>query len=215
MQNLTFFLLVFFLYSCNGSICPDDRKIGDLALTSDTKSYNPYNNESRLVFENEGGDSLIFKATDGLEESFDRLCVKQLCTEPKIKGNTTCEYYAAEANRLVFSSEDQNAVIDFLLFSDIVEKNQATFFQAMRIGFSQVNAFAQAGILSDSIDVSGINRENISIQNYFSFVEEIELNGKTFEDAYAFEDFSTIIYYSKANGLFAFDANGTLWTLRD
>lgn len=215
MQKLIFFLIVIFTWSCNGSICPDDRKVGDLTLSTATQSFNPYNSRSRLVFENEVGDSLVFSATNGLEESFDRLCVKELCTEPKIKGNTTCEYYESEANRLVFFSEDQNATIDFLLFSDIVTKDQAAFFQAMRIGFSQVNAFAQAGILSDSIDASNINRENISIQNYFSSVGKVELNGKVFEDAYVFEDFSTTIYYSKEEGLFAFDANDVVWTLRN
>lgn len=213
MKKPIFFLIAIFIWSCNGSFCPDDRKVGDLALSTVTQSFNPYKSESRLVFENEAGDSLIFQATNGLEGSFDRLCVKELCTEPKIKGNTTCEYYESEANRLVFFSEDQNATIDFLLFSDIVAKDQASFFQAMRIGFSQVNAFAQAGILSDSIAASNINRENISVQNYFSFVGEVELNGKSFQDVYVFEDFSATIYYNKRKGLFAFDANDAIWTL--
>ncbi|MEL6719211.1 MAG: hypothetical protein AAFP82_10885 [Bacteroidota bacterium] len=214
MRNLIFFLITTFLLSCGGSICPDDRKVGDLALSTATQSFNPYTSESRLVFENTTGDSLIFRANNGLEESFDRLCVKELCTEPKIKGNTTCEYYESEANRLVFSSEDQNATIDFLLFSDVVEKDRTAFFQAMRIGFSQVNAFAQAGILSDSVDVSDINRENISIQNYFSFVGEVTLNNKIFQDVYLFEDFGATIYYNKTKGLLAFNANNMLWTLK-
>ncbi|MEN0050119.1 MAG: hypothetical protein AAF806_23850 [Bacteroidota bacterium] len=214
MQNSIFFIIAILLCSCNGNFCPDDRKVGDLALSSTTQSFNPYNSESRLVFENEMGDSLVFKATNGLEESFDRLCIKELCTEPQIKGNTTCEYYESEANRLVFFSEDQNATIDFLLFSDVVTKDQAAFFQAMRIGFSQVNAFAQAGILSDSINATNINRRNISVQHYFSFVGDIELNGRAFENVYVFEEFSVAIYYNKEKGLVGFDANDVVWALR-
>ncbi|MEM8523361.1 MAG: hypothetical protein AAGG68_01900 [Bacteroidota bacterium] len=215
MKKSIHFLLVILLGSCNGSFCPDDRKVGDLSLTANTKSFNPYDSESRLVFENEAGDSLVFQSTNGLEESMDRLCINKLCTEPKIKGNSTCEYYDSEANRLVFFSEAQNATIDFLLFSDVVAEDQAQFFQAMRIGFSGLNASALAGIVSDSIDASNISRENISIRNYFSFIGTVELNDRTFEEVYAFEEFNTTIYYNKRKGFLGFDTNEMTWTLKE
>ncbi|MEN0051910.1 MAG: hypothetical protein AAF806_32895, partial [Bacteroidota bacterium] len=70
-------------------------------------------------------------------------------------------------------------------------------------------------ILSDSINATNINRRNISVQHYFSFVGDIELNQKTFQDVYVFEEFSVAIYYNRDKGLFGFDTNEVVWTLRD
>jgi len=204
-------LMIF--WACDGDICPPDKKVGDLALTATTKSFNPYNLDSRIIFKSDAGDSLIFEATDASEVSFDQLCVKKICTEPEIKGNTTCEYFESEAERIILATADQNALIDFLLYSSVIEENSKTFFQAMRIGFSQVNFIEQAGIITDSIEV-----ENLSNLNYEPFPElqsvgAITLNDQTFEDAFQYEGSLVSLYYNKQKGLVGFKTPEATWSL--
>lgn len=204
-------LMIF--WACDGDICPPDKKVGELGLTTTTQSFNPYNLDSRITFKSDAGDSLTFEATAASEVSFDQLCVKKICTEPEIKGNTTCEYFEAEAERIILATADQNALIDFLLYSSVIEENSKTFFQAMRIGFSQVNFIEQAGIITDSVDVENLNNLNYDPFPEFEFVGSITLNEQTFENAFQYEGSLVSLYYNQSKGLIGFKTPEATWDL--
>ena len=77
--------LILSIVACD-DFCPPDEQVGTLELSTATRSFNPYTSDTRLVFENTSGDSLVFLAPQGAQRNSDQLCVQELCTEPKIKG---------------------------------------------------------------------------------------------------------------------------------
>ncbi|MEM1325881.1 MAG: hypothetical protein AAGI23_08005 [Bacteroidota bacterium] len=207
---LSFLFFVVIAAACD-DFCPPDEQVGELELTPSTLSFNPYTDDSRLVFLNANGDSLVFTAPEGVARQIDQLCVQELCTEPKIKGETTCEFFTSETERLVFFDEDQTATIDFLVYSDVVAANTRQFYQAVQVSVSQ-NLFSElATVVTDSINVAQLDRPNLSVLNYFEAVGTIELNGQTYEETFAFEGTLMTIYLTRELGLVGFETSETVW----
>lgn len=212
IRLLFLFLILILLLACD-DFCPPDEQVGKLELTTATLSFSVYDEDSQIIFKNEIGDSLVFMANEGVQRTDDRLCVQELCTEPEIKGETTCEFYLSESERIVFSTATQDAVIDFLIYSDVVSRNTRQFYQAVQIAVSQSTFIEQASILTDSIDVDNLNQNELSILNYFRSVGTLELNGTTYKDVFAYEGDLMTLYFTKAQGLVGFITSDDSWYL--
>jgi hypothetical protein len=194
--------------------CPPDEQVGELELTAATRSFNPYTSDSRLVFVNANNDSLIFTLPEGRQQSSDQLCVQELCTEPEIKGETTCEFFVSESERYVFFSENQEAVIDFLVYSDVVERNTRQFYQAIQVAVSHQLFSEQATVITDSINVESLPRTNLSVLNYFEPIDAVELNGQVYEDIFVVEGILMSLYLTQAQGLVGFSTSAGDWVLK-
>ena len=217
MRSTTIFFLSYlilsFLFSCKKNVCPPDEKLGDLNLRTSTLEFNPYNGNEKLIFKNESGDSLTLLASEGKKVTQDQLCIRTICTEPKIKGNSTCEYFDSEAHRFIFRDEAQSTLMDLLFSSEVYEENTQNFYSIMRVGFSTGIYISQATTVTD-IQFSGNFQESETIINQFLLEKNsITLNGKEFTNVLAAEDDDLKYYYSKTQGLVGFQTPNTTWSL--
>ncbi len=207
------FLILIFSFSCKKNVCPPDKKLGDLNLRSATLEFNPYVGNEKLIFKNGMGDSLTLFAPDGKKFSQDQLCIKTICTEPKIKGNSTCEYFDSESFRFIFRDEAQTTLMDLLFSSEVYEENTQNFYSIMRVAFSTGNFISQASTITD-IQFSGNFQESETTINQFLLEKNsITLNGKEFTNVLAAEEDSVKYYYSKTQGLVGFQTPDVTWHL--
>lgn len=213
MKILFSLILTLFLCSCKKNVCPPDKKLGDLALRAETLGYNPYDGNEKLIFKNTQGDSLTLLAPAGKKVTFDQLCIKNICTEPKIKGNSTCEYYDSETHRLIFKDDDQTTLIDILFYTKVYEEDSQDFYSLMRISFSKVNYITQASKITDIQFVGNFIESETGISQFFLVKNSIALNGKEYSDVLAAEADDSKIYYSKEQGVVGFQTPETTWNL--
>lgn len=217
MKNLPLILVtILFLSiftSCKNRGCPPDEKVGKFNLTDLNKSYNPYSGTEKLIFKNSNGDSLTLKANEGKAVTRDQICIEEICTEPKIKGNTTCKYIASETHRFLFRDDNQTMLIDLLFGTDNTQKNAQKFYSFIRLGFSKGNYITSAGKITDVHFTGSFDEEATILNNFLIEKNSIELNGKTFNNVYTFEEEPLKYYYTKDQGLVGFsDPDGT-WHL--
>jgi len=206
-------LILTISFSCKKSVCPPDKKLGDLDLRSATLDFNPYDGNEKLIFKNAAGDSLTLQADAGKEINRDRLCVKTICTEPKIKGNSTCEYFGSETHRFIFRDDAQTTLMDLLFFTEVYAEDSQDFYSMVRVAFSTGNYISQATKVTD-IQFSGNFQESETGINQFLLEKNsITLNGKEFTDALAAEEDAVKYYYTKTQGLVGFQTPDATWHL--
>ena len=206
-------LILILSFSCKKNVCPPDKKLGDLDLRAATLAFNPYAGNEKLIFKNMSGDSLTLLAPDGEKVTRDQLCIKTICTEPKIKGNSTCEYFDSEAHRFIFRDDSETTLMDLLFFSEVYEQNTQKFYSVMRVGFSTGNYISQASTVTD-IQFSGNFLESETGINQFLLEKNsITLNNKTFTNILAAEEDAVKYYYSKTQGLIGFQTPDATWHL--
>ena len=199
----TILVFTFFFFSCPKD-CPPDEKIGDLNLKTTTLSYSPYSGTEKLVFKNSSGDSIILQSDAGKQISQDRLCVREICEEPKIKGEITCEYFASESHSLLFRDPDQTILLEILLASDLNKENSENFYSFLRVGFSNENSISSAGLITEQHFNGNLDLDALVINNILIEKDEITLNTKSFSNVYAYEESTLKYYYTKEEGLVGF-----------
>lgn len=206
-------LILLLSFSCKKNVCPPDKKLGDLDLRSATLEFNPYSGNEKLIFKNTNGDSLTLRAPDGKKVTRDQLCIKTICTEPKIKGNSTCEYFGSETHRFIFRDDAQTTLMDLLFFSEVYEENTQKFYSLMRIGFSTGNFISQASIVTDIQFSENFLESETGINQFLIEKNSITLNGKEFTNIFAAEEDALKYYFSKSQGLVGFKTPDATWNL--
>ena len=136
MNRILGTLLLFTALLWTACSCPPDEQTGELALGTAAENFLAYEGDETLVFQNSSGAQLSFTAIKGKEVGEDQLCYRTTCTEAKFDSPSSCEYYAAESERFGFFSEDNNVVLDLLLYSDVYDYGTADFYDAFQLGFS-------------------------------------------------------------------------------
>ncbi|MFK8006273.1 MAG: hypothetical protein AB8H03_07880 [Saprospiraceae bacterium] len=212
LPPLSILILILFI-SCKKNVCPPDKKLGDLDLRSATLEFNPYSGNEKLVFKNTVGDSLILLAPDGKKVTRDQLCIKTICTEPKIKGNSTCEYFGSETHRFIFRDDAQTTLMDLLFFSEVYEENTQKFYSMMRVGFSTGNYISQASTVTDIQFSENFLESKTGVNQFLMEKNSIILNGKEFTNILAAEEDAVKYYYSKTQGLIGFKTPDATWNL--
>lgn len=216
MKNLTSYLLLLsslLFFTCRKNVCPPDEKVGSLDLTSTTLAFNPYIGSEKLIFKNATGDSLTLESPDGKTIRRDNLCVEEICTEPKIKGNTTCKYFASESHSLLFRDNAQTILLDILLVSEVYEKDTQKFYSILRLGFSIENLINSAGTVTDVQFQGNFNPSETIINDFLVEKNSVTLNDKTYNNVFAFEENPLKYYYTKDQGLVGFQTPDAIWNL--
>lgn len=216
MNRIVFILLIFsglMVWSCG---CPDDEKTGDLGLAQETLSFLPYNGSETLVFENEQGNSLSFTAPRGQEENVDKLCYRTTCTEAKFGSPSSCEYYDAESRRFTYFTEGNAEVLDVLLFSDVYERGQALFYDALKVAYSSTSLSMNTHHLIDVRIDGTVDSTKINLADELKLQATLELNGRLFNEVLVFEEGENRgVYVKEGVGVIGFkNAQGT-WLIKE
>jgi len=200
---LLFFFVSFLFFGCPQN-CPPDEKVGDFDLKTETLSYVPYLGDEKIVFKNSVGDSLIFESTEGKVIQRNRLCVKVTCTEQKIKGESSCEYIAAESHSLLFRDVDQTLLLDILIGTDMNAPESQDFYSFFRLGLSSDLSISSAGKITEVHFNGTFDSDATVINDFLDEKDEVIINGITFTDILAFEQNPVKYYYQKEIGLVGF-----------
>jgi len=207
MKNLilpiSVFLSSLLFFGCPQN-CPPDEKVGEFDLKAETLSYVPYDGNEKIIFKNSSGDSLIFEAVDGKVITREQLCVKVICTEQKIKGESTCEYIASETHSLLFRDATQSFLLDILIGTDMNASESENFYSFFRLGFSSDNSISTAGKITEIHFNGTFNNDATVINDFLMEKDEITLNGITFNNVLCYEENPVKYFYTKDQGLVGF-----------
>jgi len=209
-------LLLFLMTGCGGcgDVCPPDEKVGELELHTDVRDFISYSGSENLIFQNQNGDSLMLFSGNGKETSRDRLCVKDICTEPEIKGNTTCEFFESETERFIFRNADQTALLDFLAFSELIRPETELFRQTVRVSWNfRETLFGTGELVLKIIPDMQIDPSEFNVSVLFEPIGDLELNGKLYTDAFKAQDSQMNLYLNAEDGLIGFETSDEVWNL--
>lgn len=195
--------------------CPPDEKTGELALSDAARDFLNYDGSETLVFKNASAAEIRFTTIRGKEVKEDQLCYRTTCTEAKFNSPSSCEYYAAESVRFSFFSEDNNVVLDLLLYSDVYDYGTAEFYDAFQLGFS----FGTPSILGHHIIEARFSGDfdigTLGITDFFRPEASIVLNGEIYNDILVYEENSLAVYIEQGRGIVGFKSAEETWTLHD
>ncbi len=215
MKKLPLLLLVFglsvLLVGCGLFGCPADERVGEISLDDDTEALIPYQGGETLTFLDTTGNSFsVF--SPGVQRNLNQLCLRVICTEQKIGGRSSCEYVDSESRSYLYSSD--SILIELLFFTETFEPEAEEYVDLMRLTVSFGTASAtEYRVIKERYSPARIPADDgfNSLQN----VGTLELGGRTFNEVYTNPDAEFIqMYYTDAEGLVAFSANGLLWTVR-
>ena len=148
MNRIFGILLLFTALLWNACGCPPDEQTGELTLGTAAKNFLDYEGNETLIFQNSSGTQLSFTAIKGKEVSEDQLCYRTTCTEAKYNSPSSCEYYIAESERFGFFSEDNNVVLDLLLYSDVYDYGTADFYDGNDHIQTQISVESQSASIA-------------------------------------------------------------------
>lgn len=201
-----------FFQSCG---CPESEKIGSIDLTTEARAWVPYQGNEVLQFQNQDGESLVLRSAKGREVSRDPLCIRTTCTEAKYDGKSSCEFYSAQSERFVFSSEDQNTVLDLLLYSSLYQPETTRFVDVLRITLSKGTPIGSAEKLVQIRFTETFDPSTLSLLPKLQSMGTVVLNGIPFPDVQGEESQPVQFYYNHTRGLVGFRVDGDTWHLLD
>ena len=132
---LGFILFSLFLTACS---CPDDEQKGILELGQKAQDFVAYDGSETLIFVNEAGTTISFTAPRSMDSNMNKLCYRTTCTEAKYGSPSSCDYYDAENRRFTYFSDDNQIVLDVLLYSDTYGFGMPEFYDALLVGYSNL-----------------------------------------------------------------------------
>lgn len=214
MMKLSPLLLIVALLAWSGCNCPPDEKVGDLTLTDGSLSFLPYDGNEVLTFIDEAGNTLELSTPNGIETQENQLCTRTTCTEARYGSPSSCEYYAAESRRYTFNSSDQNIVIDLLLYTEVYQRSEATFYDALQAAFSSGTASIVGHHLIEGRFSEEINLSNINLTDFFTALDQLELNGVSFTNILQYQEGDLALYIQEGTGLIGFKNADHTWVIQ-
>ena len=215
-MNKIFFLSLFAIsLFCLGCNCPDDEQKGELNLEQRTQDFVTYDGTETLVFVDETGATISLTAPRGMEVEMGKLCYRTTCTEAKYGSPSSCDYYNTESRRFTYFSDDNQIVLDVLLYSDNYGYGMPEFYDALQVGYSNGTPGFLAQYLI-KVRVEGtIDPKKITLSDLFEERQEIELNGKIFTDILLFEEGSLGLYFKEGQGVIGFKNTEHTWIIQE
>jgi len=207
-------LLLFAALLWTACSCPPDEQTGELALGSAAQGFLNYEGDETLIFQNTSGVQLNFTAIRGKETSEDQLCYRTTCTEAKYNSPSSCEYYAAESERFSFFSEDNNVVLDLLLYSDVYDYGTADFYDAFQLGFSFGTPSITGHHIIEPRFTGTFDISTLELTDLFYTEALLVLNGTTYTDLLVYEENSLAVYIEPGKGVIGFKNAEDTWTLQ-
>lgn len=195
--------------------CPPDEKTGELVLSDAARDFLHYDGSETLVFKNASAAELRFTAIRGKEVKEDQLCYRTTCTEAKYNSPSSCEYYTAESERFGFFSEDNNVVLDLLVYSDVYDYGTAEFYDAFQLGFSFGAPSISGHHIIEARFSGDFDINTLGITDFFRQEASVVLNGETYNDILVYEENSLAVYIEPGTGVISFKNAQDTWTLQN
>mgnify|MGYP006269426489 CR=1 FL=1 len=201
--------LLLCLSGCGLFGCPDDEKVGDIELDADTRALIPYQGSEVLTFQDSLGNTLTLDG-QGEEIAQNQLCVREICTEARIKGETSCEYVDSESRS--YSYQSDSAIFQALFYTELAAPESEQYVDLLRISFSYGVGSVSAFRVIKERDGSG-TYDSLPAGDTLTNVGTLTLGGQVYNDVWTnrYADFIQL-YYTDAEGLIAFEQRGQLWT---
>jgi hypothetical protein len=196
------------LTTCN---CPPSEQVGTLALGAEALDFLPYDGSETLRFVAGDGSEMTFTAPRGEEINSDELCIRTTCTEARLGSPSSCDYYAAESRRYSYFADDNQGVIDFLLYSELYTYNTTDFFDVCLVALSIGSPSMEATRVIAPRFTGDFDPRDTELMDQLELRASITLNGQAFTDVLTLERNGLAVYLQEGNGLIGFRANGQTW----
>ncbi|MCB0636572.1 MAG: hypothetical protein KDC54_08125 [Lewinella sp.] len=199
------------LATCN---CPPDEQVGSLALSAEALAFLPYSGSETLRFVANDGTEMTFTAPRGEEINSDRLCIRTTCTEARFGSPSSCDYHAAESRRYSYFSSDNQAVLDFLLYSELYTYNTTDFFDVCLVALSVGSPSMEATHVITPRFTGDFDPDDTEIMDQMELQSSLTLNGQTFQNVLSLEHNGLAVYLQEGTGLIGFKGGGKTWVLQ-
>jgi hypothetical protein len=211
LAKLALAILLITGFACK-TTCPPDEKIGSVDLGDTTMTFIPdfYIQEASLKFKNESGDMLELILQDRMQQ-MDKLCIETICTELEFDGKSTCKYFDASSHRFIYSSVNEDLLMDLLFSIEIAKTKTEYFYDIMTLSLSTADNNFAYGQYHTAIRFDDPTVVPPAGNNMMSFQENVQLADTTFANVYVNESDQIKTYYTRATGLAGFEWNDTVW----
>ncbi len=209
-QILTMAALLLWLTGCGLFGCPDDEKVGEIDLHADTQALIPYHGSEVLTFSDSIGNALVLSGR-GEEVAQNQLCLREICTEARIKGETSCEYVDSESRSYLYQSD--SVIFEALFFTVLVDRDREMYSDVLRLslsyGLSNITGYRLIKE-RDSNSLPSIFYLSDTLEN----IGTLTLRGEVYNDVWTNPEADFLkMYYTDAQGMIAFEVEDRLWTL--
>lgn len=199
------------LAGCN---CPPDEQVGNLALSTEALDFLPYTGAETLTFRAEDGSEIRFSAPRSEEINNDRLCIRTICTEAKFGSPSSCDYYAAESRRYSYFSEDNDAVLDLVLYSELYNYNTTDFYDLCLVSLSYGEPAMEASHIIVPRFTGGFDPDDTDIVDQMEERANVTLQDSTFTNVLTREEGDLAVYLQPGQGVIGFKGGGKTWVRR-
>jgi len=206
-----------FLTSCKklNSEC-SSNKIGDIKLTERAENFAPLKDDEKVTFINQEGEELIFEnntlnrigstiATEKIGESFDLVYGDHDCY------NFYQKYYLS--NNMTNDENEISLRVEVTNESNVPAEIQERVNFRLYNGYNSDHEVKQVKghyFYEDELFVDAPGHGN----GIMSKIDELELNGKVFENVLSAENEYGSIYVVEHEGIVGFKVDGNTWVLK-
>ncbi len=189
----------------------ESNQIGSANLNESSKLFLPYMEGEELIFQNELNEELKF-TNKRIEETV-RSCINFKCegiSDPFV--GPPCDYYHTEALRNILQSEDNTMIIDMSISMEIYEEESTLFYDIFNINWSAIGNLSSGTHVSFvHFDVPQFDISKISFNPILTKVDEIELNGQTYNEVFYTTLADNMIYLTQNDGIIALRKDQEVW----
>jgi hypothetical protein len=144
-------------------------------------------------------------------QQMDKLCIETICTELEFDGKSTCKYFDASSHRFIYSSVNEDLLMDLLFSIEIAKTKTEYFYDIMTLSLSTADNNFAYGQYHTAIRFDDPTVVPPAGNNMMSFQENVQLADTTFANVYVNESDQIKTYYTRATGLAGFEWNDTVW----
>ena len=186
--------------------CPDDEKIGDISLSAKSLAFFPYHGNQVLYFQDNTGNEIRFSSKEGgVQTGKDRVSVYKICTEIKYDGQSTYKYFESETKTLSLFSENPDFSMNFGIYTNTLRPEKELFYDKLIFDIMGTGQIGRGEIITDIRFSEAYEDSEFHIDSPVELLDAITLNGVTYNDVYATEDFDNArVYYNKTQGIVGF-----------
>lgn len=216
MHQIQFYVLislsVICLLSCNTNC--EDKKLGNVALLEDSKSFLPYSEGQKVKFTANDGSVIELNAkVDGSQKS--RLCSKFLCSlfSDPFK-EKKCEFFEGETKLVSFSNSNNNFIATLGITIDLYQSESELFYDLFTASMSTDGVILDGQLaLNPHFTKPKFDETTLAFANKINLKNEITLLGKKFEKVYEVNSNGDYMYIQKTRGIVAFIIKGRVYLL--
>ena len=219
-MKVLYLLLVFLLFvivfndACITTKCPEDVKIGEIALSEKSLEFFPFEANPKLIFKDNIGNELVFISKEGVKLESTKIAIYKKCTEFKYDGQSSYEYFTGKSKNIVLFSQPEAYAYNLGLYTTNLRPEKELFYDKLIVDINETGTIGRGEIVTDIRFTEQYSESDFGIDSPMTFIDSIVLNSIVYKDIYASKLIDgKQIYYNKDKGIIGFIKDNKIFNL--